>query len=86
MLGLTYIISIAKTASKEIEAVIIPMMFLSPEVILYLYKSTIHPCLEYCCHVWAGAPSCYLELLDKLQKQICKTVGPSACLELLAHC
>ena len=20
-----------------------------------------------CCHVWAGAPSCYLELLDKLQ-------------------
>ena len=25
----------------------------------------------------AGAPSCYLELLDKLQKQICRTVGPS---------
>ena len=33
--------------------------------------------MEYCCHVWAGAPSCYLELLDKLQKRICKTVGPS---------
>ena len=32
--------------------------------------------MEYCCHVWAGAPSCYLELLDKLQKQICRTVGP----------
>ena len=31
--------------------------------------------------------SCYLELLDKLQKQICRTVGPSlsACLETLAH-
>ena len=25
-------------------------------------------CMEYCCHVWAGAPSCYLELLNKLQK------------------
>ena len=24
-----------------------------------------------------SAPSCYLELLDKLQKQICGTVGPS---------
>ena len=24
-----------------------------------------------------GAPSCYLELLDKLQKWICRTVGPS---------
>ena len=23
-------------------------------------------CMEYCCHVWAGAASCYLELLDKL--------------------
>ena len=40
-----------------------------------------------CCHVWAGAPSCYLELLDKLQKRICRTVGPSlaASLEPLAH-
>ena len=43
--------------------------------------------MEYCCHVWAGAPNCYLELLDKLQKQICRTVGPSlaAFLEPLAH-
>ena len=43
--------------------------------------------MEYCCHVWAGAPSCYLELLDKLQKRICRTVGPSlaASLEPLAH-
>ena len=63
------------------------MKFLSPEVALYLYKSTIRPCIEYCCHVWAGAPSCYLELLDKLQKWICRIVGPSlvASLEPLAH-
>ena len=63
------------------------MKFLSPEVALYLYKSTIRPCMEYCCHVWAGAPSCYLELLDKLQKRICRTAGPSlaACLEPLDH-
>ena len=33
--------------------------------------------MEYCCHVWAGAPSCYLELLDRLQKRICRTVDPS---------
>ena len=43
--------------------------------------------MEYCCHVWAGAPSCYLELLDKLQKRICGTVGPSlpSSLERLVH-
>ena len=84
MLGLTfsskldwgsYIISIAKTASKKIGALIRSMKFLSPEVALYLYKSTIRPCMEYCCHVWAGAPSCY------------RITGPSltASLEPLVH-
>ena len=84
----SYIISIAKTASKKIGALIHSMKFLYPEVAVYLYKSTIWPCMEYCCNVWTGAPSCYLELLDKLQKQICRTVGPSlvASLETLTHC
>ena len=97
MLGLTssskldwgsYIISIAKTASKKIGALIGSVKFLSPEVALYLYKSTMHLCMEYCCHFWVGSPSCYLELLDKLQKQIGRTVGPSLAgsLEPLAHC
>ena len=56
------------------------------EVDLYLYKST-WSCMEYSCHVWADTPSCYLELLYKLQKRICRTVGSSlpACLEPLAH-
>ena len=86
MLGLTfsskldwgsYIISIAKTASKKIGALVCSMKFLSLGVALHLYKSTIWPCMKYCCHIWTGAPSCYLELLDKLQKRICRTVGPS---------
>ena len=55
--------------------------------------------MEYGCHVWAGchagchvvmsdAPSCCMELLDKLQKWICRTVGPSlaAFLKPLASC
>ena len=96
MLGLTfsskldwgsYMVSIAKTASKKIGALIRSMKCLSPKAALDLYKSTIRPCMEYCRHVLAGAPSCYLELLDKLQKRICRTVGPSlaASLEPLAH-
>ena len=96
MLGLTfsskldwgsYIVSIAKTVSKKIGALIRSMKFFSPEVALYLYRSIIQPCMEYCCHVWAGAPSCYLESLDRLQKRICRTIGPSlaASLEPLTH-
>ena len=55
MLGLTfsskldwgsYIVSIAKTASKKIGALIRSLKFLSPEVALYLYKSTIRPCMN----------------------------------------
>ena len=63
------------------------MTFLSAEVALHLYKFTIHPYIEYCCHVWTAAPGRYLELLDKLQKWICRTVGPSlaASLEPLVH-
>ena len=43
--------------------------------------------MEHCCHVWASAPSCYLKLLDELQKRICSTAGPSlaASLEPSAH-
>ena len=43
--------------------------------------------MEYCCYVWTGAPSCYLELLDKLQKLIYRTVGLSLAgsLKTLAH-
>ena len=54
----SYIISIAKTASKKIGALIRSMKFLSSEVAPYFYKSTIRPCMEYRFHVWAGAPSC----------------------------
>ena len=49
------------------------MKCLSPEVFLYLNKSSVRPCLEYCWHVWAGARSCYLEILGK---RICRTDGP----------
>ena len=43
--------------------------------------------MEYCCYVWTSTPSCLLELLDKLQKRISRTVSPSlaAFLEPLAH-
>ena len=64
MLGLTFsskldwgscIISIAKSTSKKIGALIHSMKFRSPEVALYLCKSTIQPCIEYWCQVWVGA-------------------------------
>ena len=42
----SYIISIAKTASMKIRILNRSMKFFSPEVALYLYISTIRPCME----------------------------------------
>ena len=83
----SYFMSIAKTASKKIGSLIGSIKFFLVRL-LFLYKSTIHLFLEYCCHIWASAPSCYLELLEKLQKSICRTVGPSLAvsLEHLTYC
>ena len=58
------------------------------EVTLYLYKSTMQPCMEYCCHVWPpGGPNFYLNKSGKLQKRLRRTVCPSlaASLEPLAN-
>ena len=45
----SYIISIAKTTSKKIGSLYCSMKFLSPEVALYIFKSTIRPCIEHLC-------------------------------------
>ena len=84
----SYIMSIAKATSKKIGSSICSMSFLSPDIAGYLHESSIWRCMEYFCHVYAGAPSCFLEMLDKVQKWIYRTDGPSlaASLERLGHC
>ena len=64
------------------------MRFFSPEVALYLYKSTEEILLAILLSCLANASSCYLNVLGKLQKWVCRTVGPSFAfsLEPLAHC
>ena len=71
----SYIISIAKLGPW--------LIWWSLFLLNLLYKF----CMEYCCHVWAGVPSYYLDILDKLQKQVCRTVVPRliASLETLTH-
>ena len=64
------------------------MKSFSPEVVLYLHKSSMFPCMEYCCNAWVSAPSFHLIMLEKLQNQIWMAVGSSfvASLEPLAYC
>ena len=83
-----YIQSIAKAASRKVGSLFRAQRFLSPESILYLYKSTIRPCMEYCSHIWGGAPmSKGLDLLDRVQKRVVNLVGKELCagLHTLSH-
>lgn len=51
------------------------MNFLSPDVALYLCRSTIQAEIECCCHVWTGVPSSFSGvLIKKLRKWICRQV------------
>ena len=65
----------SKTVSNKIGDLICSMKIPSPKVTLYLDKSTIRLWREYFCHAWASTPVCYLDMLDKLQKQVRRTVG-----------
>ena len=78
-----------KLSSKRIGTLIRSMEFLSSEVALCLYKSTIQRHMTYCCYVWAGA--CYWDILDasgKWEEKVeCRAAGLilAASLEPLAH-
>ncbi|XP_065640584.1 uncharacterized protein LOC136073143 [Hydra vulgaris] len=82
-----YIQSIAKLASAKVASLCRACYFLTSDSILYLYKSLVCPCMEYCCHIWAGSSNDSLSLFGKAQKRIVNVVGPilSAKLEPLSH-
>ena len=80
--------SIAKAASWKVGSRYRAQGFLTPESILYLYKSTIRPCMEYSSHIWGGAPRSHgLDLLDRVQKRVVSLVssGLSSDLQALSH-
>ena len=83
-----YLQSIAKAASRKVGSLYRSRRYLTPETILYLYKSTIRPGMEYCSHIWGGAPKTGgLDLLDRVQKRIVNLIGPelSVGLQSLLH-
>ena len=70
----SYIVFIDKTASTTFGAFARSVKLLFPKVAPYLYKSIKQPWTEYYCYARAGAPSCYLDILDTIQKWAFRTV------------
>ena len=82
-----YIVEVAKNVSKMIGSFYRSKKYLTPESILYLYKSQIRPKMEYCCHIWAGYSSTSLSILDRLQRRIKGLIGDElfSTLHTLSH-
>ena len=62
-----HINSIAKHASQKLGFLSRARGYFSPSQLLTIYKSQIHPSLEYCFHIWGGAFNSSLNLLDRVQ-------------------
>ena len=65
----THIYSLAKNVSQKLGFLARAHWLFSSSRILSIYKSQIHPILEYCSHVWDGAQKYTLCLLDKVQSK-----------------
>ena len=64
-----HIHSITKHTSQKLGFLSRARGFFSPSELLTIYKSQVHPSLEYCSHVRGGAPKSFLHLLDKVQSK-----------------
>ena len=83
-----HVLSLAKRASQKIGFLYRARKFFNSSQILLIYKAQIRPTMEYCCHVWDGAPSSYLCLLDRIQRKAIRLIDDptlTADLQPLSH-
>ena len=77
-----YIQCISKQAAQRIGNLYRAKRYLPPQTILCLYKAIIRPLMEYCCHLWAGAPKTHLRLLERVEKGLKNLIGEELATEL----
>ena len=75
-----------KIPSRKLEVLFILSSFFLTRF-LFISVNLTWPCMEYCSQIWLGAPSYYSDIIDKLQKRVCRTVGltRTVFLESLGH-
>ena len=70
-----HINSIAKHTSQKLGFLSRARGYFSPSQLLNIYKSQIRPSLEYCSHVWGGAPKSSLHLLDRVHSEAIRLIN-----------
>ncbi|CAF4937092.1 unnamed protein product [Pieris macdunnoughi] len=64
----------AKLASKKLGVLSKARRYFTPGHRMQLYKAQIRPHMEYCSHLWAGAPQYQLLPLDRIQRRAVRIV------------
>lgn len=64
----------AKLASKKLGVLNRSKRYFTPRQRLTLYKGQVRPHMEYCSHLWAGAPAYQLDPLDSVQRRATRIV------------
>ncbi|XP_045504410.1 uncharacterized protein LOC123701041 [Colias croceus] len=64
----------AKLASKKLGVLSRSRQYFKPAHRLQLYKAQVRPHMEYCSHLWAGAPQYQLLPLDRIQRRAARIV------------
>ena len=85
---ITHINSIPKHASQKLGFLARARGYFSPSQLLIIYKSQIRPSLEYCSHVWGGAPKSSLHLLERVQSKAIRLINNpnlTSSLQYLSH-
>ena len=71
----SHVHSIAKHASQKLGFLSRARGLFCPSQLLTIYKFQVRPSLEYCSHVWGGAPRSSLHLLDKVQSKAIRLIN-----------
>lgn len=70
---------LANLFPRKFEPWFVLWFFFSSEFALYQNKPAIGPYIVYCFYAYAGGPSCYFNMFDKLQKQAYRTASNYSC-------
>ncbi|CAF4943736.1 unnamed protein product [Pieris macdunnoughi] len=73
----------AKLASKKLGVLSKARRYFTPGHRMQLYKAQIRPHMEYCSHLWAGAPQYQLLPLDRIQRRAVRIVDDQSLSERL---
>ena len=68
-----HIIQIAKSASTKLGVLFRCKQYFNSAQLFILFNGFIHPCLEYCSHIWGSSP--YTSLPDRVESKAIRLIG-----------